>query len=440
MIQESSQDCQTNVSPSSTTKSAILYQNPTKTITLFDIPFSISLAQGTNEHPSNAQIYSSPALPTPFLSTEPKSEKAKANVLRMKGGTDAGFPEELLFEALKEIKSERKGTWCLQRDIRPSQNMSQDGKRKFDDEPELIMHQASNEATRIQEPFSICALPTAQFQITIKSLMNRLVYNPHSSSVSLVVEVPDATFNVPPKAGFFITTIALTAIPSFRKAASTFYPIPSLTAGPGQFDFILLDPPWNNRSVRRSANYETLLPGQSEALEALCDIMGSHIAPGGLVACWITNKKSVKAVALNLLEAWDVELIEEWAWLKTTVEGAPVTEITGLWRKPYEILLLGRKRKVFEDGRKNTSQGAQVVKRIIVAVPDLHSRKPHLKELIEPLMQDWMNYRALEIFARNLTAGWWAWGDEALKFNWQGWWSKPGTGRGQVSMEMPGTV
>lgn len=31
-------------------------------------------------------------------------------------------------------------------------------------------------------------------------------------------------------------------------------------------------------------------------------------------------------------------------------------------------------------------------------------------------------YRACEIFGRDLTEGWFTWGDEALKFNWEGHW------------------
>lgn len=35
-------------------------------------------------------------------------------------------------------------------------------------------------------------------------------------------------------------------------------------------------------------------------------------------------------------------------------------------------------------------------------------------------------YRACEIFGRNLTEGWFTWGDEALKFNWEGHWTEEG--------------
>ncbi len=149
-------------------------------------------------------------------------------------------------------------------------------------------------------------------------------------------------------------------------------------------------------------------------------ILGQHIAPSGLVACWITSKENARESALEAFQAWTVQVIEEWAWLKTTVGGLPVTQIDGLWRKPYEVLLLGRK-----DSDETPGSNSDVRRRVIVAVPDLHSRKPHLKTLIEPFLP--RTYRALEVFARNLTAEWCSWGDEVLKHNWDGhWYAKEG--------------
>lgn len=198
-------------------------------------------------------------------------------------------------------------------------------------------------------------------------------------------------------------------------AALTILPNPTAIAGPGQFDFTLLDPPWENRSVRRSAKYQTM--NSSDPMTVLRGMLGQHIAPGGLVACWVTNKANTRDTALAAFEYWGVQLIEIWAWLKTTIHGKPVTEIEGLWRKPYELLLVG-KRSDKEAGHLNDTAKA----RVLVAVPDFHSRKPSLKELFEPMLP--VHYRALEIFARNLTAGWWAWGDEVLMYNWEGHWSQ----------------
>ena len=62
--------------------------------------------------------------------------------------------------------------------------------------------------------------------------------------------------------------------------------------------------------------------------------------------------------------------------------------------------------------------------RFLVSVPGYHSQKPCLKEFIEPLLVDHTHYQALEIFARNLTAGWCSWGNEVLKYNWEARWTK----------------
>lgn len=95
--------------------------------------------------------------------------------------------------------------------------------------------------------------------------------------------------------------------------------------------------------------------------------------------------------------------------MKITVDGEPVCALDGLWKKPYEILLVGRKGSVRD--------GEGVKRRVVVGVPDLHSRKPNLKCLFERLMQKKIGeYQGLEIFARNLTEGWWGWGNEVLKF------------------------
>ena len=66
---------------------------------------------------------------------------------------------------------------------------------------------------------------------------------------------------------------------------------------------------------------------------------------------------------------------------------------------------------------------------MIAAVPDVHSRKPCLKSLIEEAFEFKAGeYRALEVFARGLVAGWWSWGDECLRFQWEGWWCEEGDG------------
>ena len=75
-------------------------------------------------------------------------------------------------------------------------------------------------------------------------------------------------------------------------------------------------------------------------------------------------------------------------------------------------------------GKRNfQSREGNITRRVIAAVPDVHSRKPGLRELFERMFfSTSTGYSALEVFARNLTAGWWACGNEVLKFTEEGWW------------------
>ena len=78
-----------------------------------------------------------------------------------------------------------------------------------------------------------------------------------------------------------------------------------------------------NRSARRSKAYHTAI----SSLTALQTTLGNHIAPSGIIACWITNSAATRSEASECFEAWDMELIEEWYWLKVTRDGQPVTDV-----------------------------------------------------------------------------------------------------------------
>lgn len=432
---------------------AILYQNSEHTVTLLDIPRSIALAQGTPEGLPTVQKYSSQPLEAPYPSTEPKSEKAKANVLQRKGSSDTTlhFPETTLRQALAEIAEHYDDDWCLPRKISPFA-VKRNKKPTFEEpaqpvlsirhrdpgpplgslspaegsraakiskhfslrtEPDLRIPEEMFQSCRLREPLVLCAgsMPgksTCQ-NLNPQSIANRLVCNPIATPISL--QCSNFRYIIPPNAMFLLSKIGQAT--ALSMAALTMLPDASTTAGPGQFDFILLDPPWENRSVRRSAIYETT--SNSHPMAVLQGMLGQHIAPEGLVACWVTSKASTRDAALEAFDNWNVQLIEVWAWLKTTVYGVPVTEIEGLWRMPYELLLVGRR-----DNKGSHSPYESARTRVMVAVPDIHSQKPNLKEIIEPFLPP--RYRALEIFARNLTAGWFAWGDEVLKYSWEGYW------------------
>lgn len=364
-----------------------------------DVPSSISAAQGTAEKPCFDTLLSSEPLAFPFPSNEPRSAAARAK-LRDNTIEETHHAEYsiTLHRALEQVRQKHQGPWCLPRaSAAPTRPPSK--KRKLEEED-------SSPKLPAEEPF--------------QANNSGDIVNFHVPAVQEDGEV-NRSYRVPPYSSFSLSdcsssTSFLSSVRNQAQDAST----------RRHFDMILLDPPWPNRSVKRS--HKT--PGRSYQVTSTLDevfqlIIGTDLdmlmAENCLIGIWITNKRAVRELVCGqdgIFAVWGVVLEEEWIWLKTTEQGEPVSGIDSLWRKPYEILLLGRKRP-------STSfplaEGV-VKRRTIVSVPDLHSRKPCLKSLLEPMMPNPQNYRALEVFARHLISGWWSWGNECIKFNWSGYW------------------
>ncbi|KAL8666290.1 MAG: hypothetical protein Q9202_001559 [Teloschistes flavicans] len=426
----------------SNSQSPILFQNQDSTVVLIDIPRSISSAQGISDKPYSEALLSSPPLEAPYAPIEPRSEKAKERVRQQVvfgNLAEPSFPPRLLLQALAAIKAGGFLKFCSERKVSltaHSGNGYDGGGRKssgFVEEDTAESESYVFNSTSAIHPWSAIAaqghlvlssstIGNGQEAPQILDFVGRVISNPLSHELCIHSSAESENYRVPPRSSFLLSKIGKAEASAFSEAARKLLPEPSMSAAPGQFDFVLLDPPWDNRSVRRGGIYKTQRKAGEDPLLVLEEMLGSHIAPGAIVACWITNKKSARATALRLFESWGVTLVEEWAWLKTTIHGEPIVDVEGVLRRPYEILLVGRSRDLAFDDFGNPGSVALAKKRLVVGVPDLHSRKPCLKTLIEPMLKDKSSHRALEIFARHLVAGWWSWGDEVLKYNWEGCW------------------
>ena len=421
--------------------SSILYQNTGRTRTVLDIPTSIAIGQLLSQGPPTARLYSCKAIDEPWPSTEPKSDAAKAKVLARMNPYEKLFDYGLMYGTgikygLEKIRNKHEGDWCLPRHILPISSVRQTKNQEagseelpeevkyIRQEPTISFERATGRAIAGPMRLSDASIYTAP---EYDSASHRLVIHNSASPTMLKIKSTDAAYHIPPLSAFFLTNIDYQSASFFSLTADGIFSTPTATAGPGQFDIILLDPPWQNKSVHRSKEYKTIGKsfGEADPMSVLEGMLRKHIAPNGLVACWITNKATIRKRVEEIFERWDLDLIEEWTWLKMTTKGEPVYDIDGVWRKPYERLMLGRKRDIELSSATGNKirKNPEVIERMIFGVPDVHSRKPCLKALVEQMIPDPTNYRALEIFARNLTAGWWSWGDEVLRFNWEGHWT-----------------
>ncbi|XP_037504116.1 N(6)-adenine-specific methyltransferase METTL4 [Rhipicephalus sanguineus] len=169
----------------------------------------------------------------------------------------------------------------------------------------------------------------------------------------------------------------------------------------GSFDFVLLDPPWENKSARRKRAYSTL--PRDELLSSLP--LPRLASPRGcLVAVWCTtNGAHLRFVARELLPSWGLTYLATWYWVKVTKHGEPVRPFDCPHKKPYEFVIFGGPSSVSIPRDK-----------VFVSVPScVHSHKPPLTELVRPFVKN--GGVCMEVFARYLVPGWTSVGNEALK-------------------------
>jgi N6-adenosine-specific RNA methylase IME4 len=81
-----------------------------------------------------------------------------------------------------------------------------------------------------------------------------------------------------------------------------------------KYSFIVLDPPWTNKSVRRKRpyNWSDFDDIQSLPVEHLIDRTSSS-----LICCWSTNCDRIEEFIKNdLFKKWNCQYLTTWYWLK----------------------------------------------------------------------------------------------------------------------------
>lgn len=407
----------------------VIFAALAENVFVVDIPTSIAYGQKSTQ-----RLTSCTPLRKPYPSLEPKSGKVRGRVEQRQNAAEMNRDAQIaaiVIDALATAGQGRLEAFCHERTVRwPAVDEEQDSNRS---KRKRLGPEAEREVVRTQDKHAtvdpehidavlkwLAQAESADAVSVEASNDSQLLIIPSHSSGSNMAKA--LRFKIPPRSGFANGKLVSTA--STLTALSTFLSHCSHDQDT-KFQLLLLDPPWPNRSARRSSTYSTYArDSHATSLDELRDSLlqlglEDVLAPSAYVAIWITNRPAVREAALDLLAAWGAELQEEWVWTKVTEDGRPVSDPNGVWRKPWEVLLIGRR---------GAPKPTNVRSRVIFGVSDLHSRKPCFKPLFERLLPGMAvdasgnSKPALELFARYMVADWLSWGDEALKYQWDGWW------------------
>ena len=199
-----------------------------------------------------------------------------------------------------------------------------------------------------------------------------VIYSENLSDANMISKFPGAEILVPPRCCFYNSDIA---------------DIGNLIED--VYDLVIIDPPWDNRFIRRVNGYQLTSDDQLKSLP-----LNKFIKLSSIVVIWITNSdKNYNLLTNELLPKWNLRYISSWAWMKVTKSGAPVSDFHKC-KLPYEKLVIARHKDSLLDNIPTDL-------RVIVSVPSIiHSHKPPLLDVFKPYFSE--KPKTLEIFARSL--------------------------------------
>ncbi|CAN0922092.1 Methyltransferase-like protein 2 [Linum grandiflorum] len=175
------------------------------------------------------------------------------------------------------------------------------------------------------------------------------------------------------------------------------------------FNLILIDPPWENASAHQKLMYPTL-PSRYFLSLPIKQLVHSD---GALVALWVTNRERLRRfVEEELFPSWGVTYAATIFWLKVKPDGSLTSDLDLFHHRPYECLLLG-----YCDGKVREAQKMGPIEdKIVISIPGDYSRKLPVGELVQKHVPSSGTPRCIELFAREMMAGWTSWGNEPLRF------------------------
>ncbi|VDM06839.1 unnamed protein product [Wuchereria bancrofti] len=159
-----------------------------------------------------------------------------------------------------------------------------------------------------------------QEERTIDDISNELVMWVNDGPEVIIARCKGEKFILPPFSSFIVNDACVTeALIRYGK----------------RFDFVLLDPPWENKSVKRKTVYP--IYGDHKWMLDLC--LPELLTESGLLAIWVTNNAKHLKFTDDMIEYFGFEKIAIWRWLKVTNSGEPVYNLNSQHKQPFENIV-----------------------------------------------------------------------------------------------------
>ncbi|KAG6509684.1 hypothetical protein ZIOFF_027684 [Zingiber officinale] len=157
-------------------------------------------------------------------------------------------------------------------------------------------------------------------------LFNNLIYNVTNDDVE--AEILENCYILPRRSCFYMVSFSRLSL-----LCNEFF-----AHSKDGFNFIVIDPPWENGSANQKEVYPTL-PNRHFLYLPIKELAHEQ---GALVALWITNREKLRIfVEKDLFPAWGVRDFSVCYWLKVRSDGSLIGELDFFHHRPYECLLLG---------------------------------------------------------------------------------------------------
>ncbi|BFZ60068.1 hypothetical protein YB2330_001090 [Saitoella coloradoensis] len=384
-----------------------IYQTPSGTAAVIDIPASLSFKEGLRP-------VSCEPLKEPYRLPEPKNGVELRQTRDLEVVHEGLAPIiEMGMEELRGVVEE--GKWCLERTVRDLNKEEDKGLVQWQDMMESMRGFGAYDDQTVVD----LAEQAEDTLYDLSDIYGRVVTNTTPRMRLLRIREPSSEIHdyyIPQRSSFF-SSLFETSIEYFSKTTATL-------AG---YDLIIMDPPWPNRSVKRGTkNYAHI------DIASLLDIPAGRWLRNedSVVGIWVTNKAKYRTfVEEELFGRWGVRKVGEVVWVKVTEGGEPMFDMDSGMRKPYECLVLGRlkrgrtsrqkriKRNPANEGSSRDDDddaGGDIGIKVIAAVPDAHSRKPNVSAVLSQHLP--ITPTACELFARNLLPNCVSFANEPLKF------------------------